>query len=310
MESCLRVSGIALSRFAVAGRRPPWSSLLPVEPASVPSRCGRISRRRGGCREVGPSDCYVITDENDCYLCQVKKRLLRTQYCCKHVAFPFKRTFGPLRSAHAVLDGRNNETRCLNFVPVGLGGRLHPDRRPGDGRAAIRRRARRRLAGLRTELLQHGVLIEAANTIDVFASARGGVDGRDTVSNLFELAITADTDALAGLRGGTLFFLGLGTHGDDPGSASGTVHAPSNLAADDAWRVLEFWYEQSLLADRAGLLFGFYAVDSEFDAKETAGVFLNGGFGTGLELSETGLNGPSVYPVTGLALRGRFQVTP
>jgi len=165
-------------------------------------------------------------------------------------------------------------------------------------------------AGLRTELLQHGVLIEAANTIDVFASARGGVDGRDTVSNLFELAITADTDALAGLRGGTLFFLGLGTHGDDPGSASGTVHAPSNLAADDAWRVLEFWYEQSVFGDRAGLLFGIYAVDSEFDAKETTDVFLNGGFGTGLDLSETGLNGPSIFPITGLALRGRLQITP
>ena len=164
--------------------------------------------------------------------------------------------------------------------------------------------------GARTSLLERGVLVEAANTTDFFASVDGGTSDDSTVSNLFELAVTADMGAVAGLPGGTLFFLGLGTHGDDPGSSSGTVHAPSNLAADDAWRVLEFWYEQSLLADRAGLLFGFYAVDSEFDAKETAGVFLNGGFGTGLALSETGLNGPSIFAVTGLALRARFQVTP
>lgn len=164
--------------------------------------------------------------------------------------------------------------------------------------------------GARTALLERGILVEAANTTDLFASVDGGVSGESTVSNLFELAVTADTEALVGLRGGTLFFLGLGTHGDDPGSASGTVHAPSNLAADDAWRILEFWYEQSLAGDRAGLLFGIYAVDSEFDAKETADVFLNGGFGTGLELSETGLNGPSIFAVTGLAVRGRFQVTP
>ena len=164
--------------------------------------------------------------------------------------------------------------------------------------------------GARTSLLEHGVLVEAANTMDLFASADGGVSGESTVSNLFELAVTADMGALAGLRGGTLFFLGLGTHGDDPGGSSGTVHAPSNLAADDAWRVLEFWYEQSFRQDRAGLLFGIYAVDSEFDAKETADVFLNGGFGTGLELSETGLNGPSIFAVTGLAVRGRFQITP
>jgi porin len=164
--------------------------------------------------------------------------------------------------------------------------------------------------GARTSLLDHGIVVEAANTTDLFASVDGGASGDDTVSNLFELAVTADMGMMAGLRGGTLFFLGLGTHGDDPGSSSGTAHAPSNLAADDAWRVLEFWYEQSLLGDRAGLLLGIYAVDSEFDAKETADVFLNGGFGTGLDLSETGLNGPSIFPVTGLALRGRLQLTP
>jgi porin len=164
--------------------------------------------------------------------------------------------------------------------------------------------------GARTALLERGVMVEAANTTDLFASVDGGVSDDDTVSNLFELAVTADMGTLAGLEGGTLFFLGLGTHGDDPGGSSGTAHAPSNLAADDAWRVLEFWYEQSLLGDRAGILFGIYAVDSEFDAKETADVFLNGGFGTGLDLSETGLNGPSIFPVTGLALRGRLQLSP
>ncbi|NDY95081.1 carbohydrate porin [Wenzhouxiangella limi] len=165
-------------------------------------------------------------------------------------------------------------------------------------------------AGTRSDLAEQGLLIEAANTTDFFFSADGGVSSDDTVANLFELAMTADMEALAGIRGGTLFFLGLGTHGEDPGGSSGTIHAPSNLAADDAWRLLELWYEQSLLQDQFGILAGLYAVDSEFDAKETAGVFLNGGFGTGLDLSETGINGPSVYPVTGLALRARYQITP
>ncbi|MFW6339799.1 MAG: carbohydrate porin [Wenzhouxiangella sp.] len=164
--------------------------------------------------------------------------------------------------------------------------------------------------GARTAWAERGVMLEAANTTDFFFSIDGGASDDDTLSNLFELAASVDLETLTGLRGGTLFFLGAGTHGDDPGALSGSIHAPSNLAADDAWRVLEFWYEQSLLQDRLGLLAGIYAVDSEFDAKETAGVFLNGGFGTGLDLSETGINGPSVYPVTGLALRARFQVTP
>lgn len=202
-----------------------------------------------------------------------------------------KRVRGPLRWL-AVIAG------CALIANVSAGEDTFSDTLVGDW------------GGAQTSLLEYGVLVEAANTTDFFASIDGGASDDSSVSNLFELALSADMGAVAGLWGGTVFFLGLGTYGDDPGSSSGTVHAPSNLAADDAWRVLEFWYEQSLLGDRAGLLFGFYAVDSEFDAKETAGVFLNGGFGTGLELSETGLNGPSIFAVTGLALRARFQVTP
>ncbi|MDT8438962.1 MAG: carbohydrate porin [Wenzhouxiangellaceae bacterium] len=163
--------------------------------------------------------------------------------------------------------------------------------------------------GVRSTWLQHGVQVDVADTIDLFAGVRGGVEDDATVSNLFELGITADLGTLAGLDGGTLFLLALGTHGDDPGASSGTAHAPSNAAADDAWRLLEFWYEHALLDDRAGILVGLYAVDSEFDAKETADVFLNGGFGTGLDLSETGQNGPSIFPVTGLGVRARFQLT-
>jgi porin len=103
--------------------------------------------------------------------------------------------------------------------------------------------------------------------------------------------------------------MALGTHGKDPGEATGSITAPSNLAANDTFKVFEAWYEQTLLNERIGVLAGLYAVDSEFDAKGTADVFLNGAFGTGLDLSETGLNGPSIFPVTSLGVRIRANLS-
>ena len=61
---------------------------------------------------------------------------------------------------------------------------------------------------------------------------------------------------------------------------------------------------------RLAILFGLYAVDTEFDVKETAGVFMNGGFGASLDLSETGVNGPCIFPVSCLGVRVRWQPTP
>lgn len=163
-------------------------------------------------------------------------------------------------------------------------------------------------SGWRTTLAEHGVFIDIANTTDLFANLDGGVKQATSLSNLVEASVLLDLQTLAGLKGGTFYMLAVGTHGEDPAELTGTVHAPSNLAADDAFRLMEFWYEQALWHQRLGLLLGLYAVDSEFDAKETADVFVNGGFGTGLDLSETGLNGPSIFPTTSLGMRLRADL--
>jgi porin len=165
--------------------------------------------------------------------------------------------------------------------------------------------------GARTALLERGILIEAANATDWFDSIDGGESGATSLANLFEVALTADLGPLLGLHGGTFFVLGFGAHGEDPSEAAGTIHSPGDLAEDeDVWTLAEFWYEQALLANRAGVLVGFFAVDSEFDVRETAEAFLNDGFGTGLELGETGRNVDSAFALGGLGVRGRLAVTP
>lgn len=49
-------------------------------------------------------------------------------------------------------------------------------------------------------------------------------------------------------------------------------------------------------------------MNSEFYAAETAGIFLNSSFGVGKDLSQTGVNGPSIFPVTATAVRLKAEL--
>ena len=48
---------------------------------------------------------------------------------------------------------------------------------------------------------------------------------------------------------------------------------------------------------------GLYSLDTEFDVKQTANLFINGVFGTGIDLSEMGRFGPAIYPLSALGVR-------
>lgn len=158
--------------------------------------------------------------------------------------------------------------------------------------------------GLRAEWALRGIDVGIAHFGDVLAVVDGGAEEATYYSGLLEAAVALDLDRLLGWPSTRAFVLGIGTFGRDPGDGAGAVHAPSNLANIPTAKFLEAWVERDFLDGR---LAGLYGVDSEFDVKETAGVFMNGGFGTGLDLSETGLNGPCAYPTTCLGIRARYQ---
>jgi porin len=162
--------------------------------------------------------------------------------------------------------------------------------------------------GKRSALLESGVEISLANTGDVLFIRQDGNEDV-TYTNLSEAGFAFDMEQLADISGGSAYIWVVGTHGDDPADVIGSIHAPSNIAAEDAFRLLEAWYEQSAYDDRLGILVGFYGVDTEFDFKGTVDLFASGSHGTGLDLSETGLNGPSIFPVTSFGTRLRADLT-
>ena len=83
----------------------------------------------------------------------------------------------------------------------------------------------------------------------------------------------------------------------------GDVQVTSNIEAPRAVRLFEAWAEQRLSDGRLGLLVGVRDLNAEFYASEVSGLFIGAAHGIGTELAQTGLNGPSIFPITALSVR-------
>lgn len=148
---------------------------------------------------------------------------------------------------------------------------------------------------------------EIAYTVDALHNASGGIGiGTGVLQNL-DLQTQVDLERLFGLRDGVLSAYVLwNDHNTFSDRFAGDLQVASNIDAGEGLRLFELWYEQSL-SDEINLRFGLYDLNSEFDAIDTAGLFLNSSHGIGNEYSQTGRNAPSIFPVTSLALRLHWQ---
>ncbi len=152
------------------------------------------------------------------------------------------------------------------------------------------------------------IVFEAAYTGEIFGNTRGGLRrGARYLDNL-DLMLTVPSDVF-GYHGGTLFgYVLYNNKSTFSGPVVGDLQVVSNIDNEDNVRVFEAWYEQRFLAGRAGVKLGLFDLNAEFDAIETAGLFLLSSHGIGAEFSQTGLNGPSIFPITSAGARLDFRV--
>ncbi len=163
--------------------------------------------------------------------------------------------------------------------------------------------------GWRTALESVGVELDLSYTGDWIANTRGGEARKRTYLGTVDATVSWDTDVLLERDFGTFFVYGLWIHGGQPSRAVGDIQATDNIEAPDAVRIFEAWWQRTLFDGRASILAGLYDVNSEFYAIDSAEIFLNGSFGMGAELGNTGLGGqPSTFPVSGLG--ARFKAEP
>lgn len=97
----------------------------------------------------------------------------------------------------------------------------------------------------------------------------------------------------------TEFFVDImALHGDDfSGRLVNDGQVVSNIDAPSMIRPIEAWARVGL-SDTRTLKLGIIDLNSEFDTQEVGGHFINSSHGIGPDFSQSGLNGPSIFPYT------------
>ncbi len=146
----------------------------------------------------------------------------------------------------------------------------------------------------------------ASNTLDLLGNLQGGL--RTGTRALDKLDLNA---AFAGDQAGwdgwdASVDLQWTYNNDFSGALVGDSQVVSNIDAPQGVRVLEAWISRQL-SDAASLKFGIIDLNSEFDVQGPGVLFLNSSHGVGVDFSQSGQNGPSIFPSTGLGLVGTWN---
>lgn len=148
-------------------------------------------------------------------------------------------------------------------------------------------------------------------TFDIWHNASGGLRSGTRYLDNLDLTVKVDADRAFGWHGATLFIYGLYNNGVGMSrSLVGNFQNSSNIETQvRAARLYEAWLEQKFAGDKASVKIGLFDLNSEFDVQETGALFVTASHGIGPDFSQSGKNGPSIFPVTSLAVRGDYRLS-
>ena len=146
-------------------------------------------------------------------------------------------------------------------------------------------------------------------TGDLMRNTTGGIEVGSAYLNKLDLEIAIDGERAFGLPGLTLFLHGMHTNEALFSERySGDVMVASNIDAPRATRLYEAWLDYAFgTRGPTSLRLGLYDLNTEFDTSQSRALFINSSFGVGHDLAQSGVQGPSIFPVTSLALRLAVQ---
>ena len=147
------------------------------------------------------------------------------------------------------------------------------------------------------------LLIDVTYSADIWHAARGGVrTGTRYLDNL-DIVVEADMARLVGWNGATIGAYVLYNNGASLSELMGDAQVASNIETGvRALRLYEAWIDQRI-GEQASVRLGLYDLNSEFDALDSSSLFMGSAHGIGTDISQSGENGPSIFPSTSLAAR-------
>ncbi len=152
-------------------------------------------------------------------------------------------------------------------------------------------------------------VFEFAYTGDVVANVAGGRHGGLVYLDMFDAVLRFDLEQGLGLPRTEAYLHGLGTQGGHPTRLVGDLQGVNNIEAPNSWKLYEALVQYVRAAGHMSVLAGLYDLNTEFDVIHTAALFINSSHGIGPDFSQSGRNGPSIFPFTSLGIRVKWLPT-
>jgi porin len=166
------------------------------------------------------------------------------------------------------------------------------------------------MGGLRPALAKYGVQLTILENVETFGNLSGGVKQGFETDGLTTVTLQMDTEKAFGLKGGTLNVSGLQYWGGNLSADNLLVlQTLTDIEAPVSVRLWELWYQQKF-GDKFDIKVGEQSLDEEFTIAPTANSFFLSAMSgwPGVPTIDLPGGGPA-YPLAGLGVRGRVQVT-
>jgi porin len=146
--------------------------------------------------------------------------------------------------------------------------------------------------------------LSARDTLDIWDVASGGLRRGVVVLNKLQVSGTVAGDSL-GLDGLSVHAQIFRTDGKSLSRRVGDIQTVDSIDAVPVTRLFEAWIEQKIGNDErsAALRAGLIDLNADFDSIQTASLFVNSSQGIGADLARSGVDGPSIYPVSAAGVR-------
>jgi porin len=167
------------------------------------------------------------------------------------------------------------------------------------------------IGGIRSKLSRYGISLAASETSEELGNVGGGTRRGFVYDGLLQMDVQLDTQRAFGLRGGTVNVSALQIHGHNLSASNlGSLQTASGIEADQASRLWELWYDQTLSRNgKFDVKIGEQSLDQEFMVNQNASVFVNTMFGWPMLPSANLPGGGPAYPLAALGVRFRAKPT-
>jgi porin len=160
--------------------------------------------------------------------------------------------------------------------------------------------------GLKPALADRGLDLSVEYTGDFVANLAGGLEQKSGYLGNLDLKLGWDLEKSLQWTGWRLDLYALGTYGAKPTEFVGDFMASSNIEAPDAFKLYEANVTKSFGSTFA-LTFGLVDLNAHYYVTDSSALFRGSPFGISPTLSQTGENGPSIFPNLSVALHTRYE---